>query len=57
MVALYVFLGCLLLAIIKFIKEWIRDGAEIALLRTLRFIIVIGILAIIIIIAWYKGRQ
>lgn len=45
----------LICSLIYFLKNWIKDGAEVALMRTLRYIIVTGIIAIIAIIAVYFG--
>lgn len=49
-----IILGLFLIsALVFFLKNWIKDGAEVAIMRTLRYIIVTGIIAIIAIIAVY----
>lgn len=53
-----IILGLFLIsALVFFLKNWIKDGAEIAIMRTLRYIIVTGIIAIIAIIAVYFGMN
>lgn len=44
-------------SLVYFIKNWIKDGTEVALMRTMRYIIVTGIIAIIAIIAVYFGMN
>ena len=53
----FIILVLIIATIVFFLKQWIYFGIEVAAMRTLRFIIVIGILAIILIMAWYKGQQ
>lgn len=47
----------LICSLVYFLKNWIKDGAEVALMRTMRYIIVTGIIAIIAIIAAYFGMN
>lgn len=49
-----IILGLFLIsALVFFLKNWIKDGVEVAIMRTLRYIIVTGIIAIIAIAAVY----
>ena len=53
-----IILGLFLIsAVVFFLKNWIKDGVEVAIMRTLRYIIVTGIIAIIAIIAAYFGMN
>ena len=53
MLPLYIFISFVLITLFFFLKQWIHFGADIALKRTLRFVIVAGVTAVIIMIMWH----
>ena len=54
MLPLYIFIVFALTALFFFLKQWIYFGIDVALKRTLRFVIVAGVIAVIIMLMWKR---